>query len=275
MANSTYEHIIRPTTGVSVDFRALWRYRELLVMLVKRDVQGKYRQSALGFTWAFIPPVIQMVIFTLIFGKVAKLGPENIPYPIFSYAALLPWSYFSRALTGAGSSLLRQKNLLTKVYFPRLILPLTGVAGALVDFLIAMAIMAGLMVWYRVTPGWGILMLPVFISIAMLTALGVGMWLTALSVKYRDVGFITPFLIQIWMYVTPVIYAVEKIPERFQVFLWMNPMTGVIEGFRWSLLGQQHPDWVMMGLSLGIVLALLLSGFYYFKRMEKTFVDII
>ena len=274
--NSTYERIIKPTGGMlPIDFKELWRYHELLGMLILREVRGRYRQSALGFTWAFIPPLVQMFIFTIIFGNVAKLGPDGVPYPIFCYAALLPWTYFSRALTGAGQSLLAQRNLLTKVYFPRLILPLTGVAAALIDFVIAFVVMVVLMVWFGLVPGWEIIMLPFFIVIAVLTAFGVGMWLTALSVKYRDIKFATPFLVQTWMFITPVIFSVDKIPDKYQVLLWMNPMTGVIEGFRWSLLGQPHPNWQLMILSLGIVFIFLVIGAFYFKQMERTFADII
>ncbi len=244
-------------------------------MLVKRDIYGKYRQSALGFTWAFLPPLMQMVVFTLIFGRVAKLGPEGIPYPVFSFTALLPWTYFSRALTSSSTSLLTGRDLFSKVYFPRLILPLTGVVSTLVDFVIAFFVLLALMAWYHVVPTVEILLLPVFIAIAITTALGCGMWLTALSVKYRDVNFVTPFLVQLWMFVTPVIFAVEKIPEKFQLLLWLNPMTGVVEGFRWVLLGQSAPNWYYMSLSIVIVVIVLVSGTIYFKYMEKTFADIM
>jgi lipopolysaccharide transport system permease protein len=272
----TNERIIKPIPSWrKIDFRELWAYRELLVMLIIRDVQGKYRQSALGFLWAIIPPVVQMVVFTIIFGRVAKLGPDNIPYPVFSFAALLPWTYFSRALTTSGGSLIGKKNLLTKVYFPRLILPLTGVFGVLFDFAIAFLIMIGLLFWYSIVPGWEIVFLPIFIIIAMLTALGVGLWLTSLSVKYRDVAFVTPFFVQIWMYVSPVIFSIDKIPEKYHLLLWLNPMTGVIEGFRWVLLNQTPPDWSMMCFSLLINVFVLITGLFYFKRMEKTFADII
>lgn len=274
--NANFEIIIKPTKGLSpINFKELWDARELLVLLILRDIQAKYRQSVLGFTWAFIPLFVQMVIFTIIFGRVAKLGPEGIPYPLFSYAALLPWSYFSRALGGVGGSLLKQSGLFSKVYFPRMLAPLIGVFAALVDFMIAFVFLVVLMIWYEVVPSWSILFLPCFILIAMLTALGCGLWLTTLAVKYRDVNFITPFLIQIWMYVTPVIFAIEKIPEKYQIFLWLNPMTGVIEGFRWAILGQAAPNWVLMSYSWGVMLLILISGAYYFRRMEKTFVDII
>jgi lipopolysaccharide transport system permease protein len=273
---SNTERIIRPSSGIiSVDFRELWAYRELVVMLVLREVQGKYRQSALGFLWAIIPPIIQMVIFTFIFGRIAKLGPDGIPYPIFSFAALLPWTFFSRALSNAGASVFGQRGLLSKVYFPRLVLPLTGVVAALFDLVIAFVIMVILMVWYQIIPGWQIFLLPFFVLMAMLTALGVGLWLTTLNVKYRDVGFVTPFFIQMWMYVTPVIFSVDKIPSKYQTLLWLNPMTGVVEGFRWSLLGQAPPNWSLVVLSFGVVIFLLVSGAIYFKHMEKTFADII
>jgi len=275
-SSSEYTTVIKPSKGgVHIDFVELWHYRDLIGLLVKRDIYGRYRQSALGFMWAFIPAVMQMVVFSFIFGRVAKLGPEGIPYPVFSFAALLPWTYFSRALTSSGNSLIGSKNLISKVYFPRMVLPLTGVVGSLVDFAISLVIMFGLMVWFGVYPGWEIVMLPVFLLISLLTALGVGFWLTALSVKYRDVIFVTPFLIQIGMYVTPVIYSLEKLPAKFSTFIWLNPMTGVVEGFRWALLGQTIPRWDLMLLSIGIVVIVLVTGILYFRRTERTLADIV
>lgn len=270
------ELIIRPTKGLRfVDLHELWRYRELLMMLVKRDIYGKYRQSALGFLWAFVPPLLQMVVFTAIFGRVAKLGPEGVPYPIFSYVALVPWTYFTRALSNSSESLLVGKNLFSKVYFPRLVLPLTSVISGLFDFVIAFVVLLALMAWYGTIPGWAILTIPFFLIVTMITALGVGTWLTALSVKYRDVAFVTPFLIQLWFFVTPVVFAVEKIPPRYQFLLWLNPMTGVIEGFRWAFIGQSTPNWQYAGLSLAVVVTLFVTGLVYFKSTEKTFADLI
>jgi lipopolysaccharide transport system permease protein len=271
-----FVRVIRPSRGwQGVDFGELWRHRLLLRMLIKRDVFGKYRQSVLGFTWAFIPPLAQMVVFTLIFGNVARLGPEGIPYYIFSFVALLPWNYFARALQTSSNSLLAGQALLTKVYFPRLVLPMTGALGSLIDLAIGMVVLLPLMLFAGIAPTWRLLVLPVFIFIALMTALGAGFWLTALSVRYRDVSFALPFFISLWMFVTPVIFAVEKIPQQYQLLLWLNPMTGVIEGFRWSLLGLAPPAWPYMALSLGIVAALLVTGGIYFRTMERTFADVI
>ncbi len=244
-------------------------------MLIRRDVFGKYRQSVLGFTWAFIPPLLQMVVFTVIFGNVAKLGPEGTPYYIFSFTALLPWNYFSKALQSCGNSLISGQNLITKVYFPRLVLPLTGVIGCLIDLAIGMVVLVILMIVGGIAPPPQIILLPVFIVIACITALGAGLWITALSVRYRDIAFATPFLISLWMFVTPVIFAVEKIPEKYQLLLWLNPMTGVIEGFRWSIIGTSSPVWTYMAGSLTITCLVLLGGLYYFKAMERSFVDVI
>ncbi len=233
------------------------------------------RQSVLGFTWAFIPLLAQMVVFTVLFGNVAKLGPEGYPYHLFSLGALVPWTYFTRALGNTGNSLVAGRNLLSKVYFPRLVLPLTGVVGCLVDLAIGLAVLAIVTLCSGVIPGVRAFFLPVFILIAFLTALGFGLWLAALSVKYRDVVFATPFMLSIWIFLTPVVYAVKKIPAKYQVYLWLNPMTGVVEGFRWSLFKHPTPNWHYMGLSCLIVLVILISGLFFFRSMEKTFADII
>ncbi len=271
-----FEHVLRPAKRVSAPNLAdLWRYRSLVYMLVIREVQGKYRQSVLGFAWAFMPALTQMLIFTVLFGEVAQLGPDNIPYPIFSYAALLPWTFFATALTSAGGSVVSGRGLFTKVYFPRLVLPLAGVCAALVDLAISSVIMGLLMLYFGVVPGIEILLLPVFILIAIGTALGVGLWLTAASVKYRDVKFATPFMVQIWMYITPVIFSLDKIPEEYRYLLWLNPMTGVIEGFRWALVGQAPPEWSLMGLSLGVIAVILIGGVIYFTSFERKFADIV
>jgi lipopolysaccharide transport system permease protein len=273
---ASFVRVIRPSRGwQGVDFREIWDHRLLLYMLIKRDIFGKYRQSLLGFTWAFIPALAQMLVFTLIFGKVANLGPAGVPYYIFSFVALLPWNYFTRSLQTSSNSLLAGQGLITKVYFPRLILPMAGTLGSLIDLAIGMVVLSVLMVFAGVVPTWRLLLLPVFVTIAMLTALGVSLWLTALSVRYRDVSFALPFLISLWMFLTPVVFAVEKIPSSYQLLLWLNPMTGVIEGFRWSLLGLAPPHWSLMGLSLGIVAAVLISGGLYFRTMERTFADVI
>jgi lipopolysaccharide transport system permease protein len=216
-----------------------------------------------------------MVIFTIIFGKFAKLPSDGIPYPIFTYCALLPWTYFARSLGDSSDSLVGSANLITKVYFPRMVLPLSKVFAGLVDFALAFIILLGMMFWYKSTPNLGIFLLPLLILVAMVTALGVGLWLTALNVKYRDIKFVVPFLTQFWMYASPVAYSTSLIPEKWQWLYGLNPMVGVIEGFRWALLGKSAPNVEMMLISLGIVLIIFISGLFYFRKMEQTFADII
>lgn len=272
----SHQTIITPPKGwLHIDLREVWAYRELLMLLAWRDVSVRYKQSAVGIGWAVIQPLMMMVIFTIVFGKFAKLPSEGIPYPIFTYCALLPWNYFARSLTDSSNSLVGSAHLITKVYFPRLILPLSKVFAGLVDFAIAFMILLGMMIWYRITPTAGLLLLPVFILIAMITSLGVGLWLTAINVKYRDVVFVVPFLAQFWMYASPVAYSITIVPEKWQWIYGLNPMVGVIEGFRWALLGKSSPNATVMLVSVGIILLLLVSGLFYFKRMEKTFADII
>ncbi len=272
-----YDTEIKPSGGFpSIDFQELWHYKDLLFMLIKRDVFGKYRQSVLGFTWAFVPPLAQMIVFTIIFGRLGKMGPSDTPYYLFSFTALLPWNYFSRAMNSSGNSLISGKGLLTKVYFPRLILPLTGVVGSLIDFAIGLGVLAILFLLSGITPTAKILFLPGFLLLACVTVLAISLWLTALSVRYRDIQFIIPFLLQIWMFITPVVFAIEKVPEKYKVFVWLNPMCGVVEGFRWALISTyKTPNWQYMSISFGIMILVLISGLYYFKYTEDTFADII
>lgn len=271
-----HKTIIRPPSRwLSLDLKEVWAYRELLWVLVWRDISVRYKQSVVGIGWAVIQPLMTMIIFTVIFGKFAKLPSEGIPYPIFTYCALLPWNYFARSLTDSSDSLVGSSHLVTKVYFPRLILPLGRVFAGLVDLAIAFVILIGMMIWYQVTPNMGILLLPFFIMIAMLTALGAGLWLTALNVKYRDVKFVVPFLTQFWMYASPVAYSATIVPEKWRAIYGLNPMAGVIEGFRWALLGKAAPDLLLMSVSSMIVVCLFISGLFYFKRMERSFADII
>lgn len=272
----THRTVIAPPKGwMSLDLGEVWAYRELLSLLVWRDVSVRYKQSVVGVGWAVIQPVLTMIIFSLIFGRFAKLPSEGIPYPVFTYCALLPWNYFARSLGDSSDSLVGSANLVTKVYFPRLILPLSKVFAGLIDFAIAFVILFALMAWYRITPTTGVLLLPAFLLIAMLAALGVGLWLTALNVKYRDVKFVVPFLAQFWMYASPVAYSATIVPEQWRWLYGLNPMVGVIEGFRWALLGKAAPNFAMMAVSLGIVVLLFVCGLFYFKRMEQQFADII
>jgi len=272
----THRTVIEPPKGwLSLNLREVWAYRELLGILAWRDVSVRYKQTAVGIGWAIIQPVMTMVIFTIIFGKFAKLPSDGIPYPLFSFCALLPWNYFAQSLSSSSDSLVGASNLITKVYFPRLVIPLSRVFSGLIDFAISFVILLGLMVWYGTFPGLRIFALPFFIFVSMVTALGVGFWLTALNVKYRDVRFVVPFLVQIWLYASPVAYSSSLVPEKWRWLYGLNPMSGVIEGFRWALLGNGSPDVEMMMISLSIVMVILVSGLYYFKRMEQTFADIV
>ena len=275
-APALLETVITPSKGwLSLNLREVWQYRELLGILTWRDVSVRYKQSVAGVGWAIFQPLLTALIFTIIFGKFAKLPSDGIPYPIYAYCALLPWNYFARSLGGASDSIVDSSHLITKVYFPRLILPISKVLSGLIDFLIALLIMVGMMVWYKISPTRGLIYLPLFIFSAMLTALGIGLWFTALNVKYRDIRFLVPFITQVWMYATPVAYSIRIVPENLKWVYALNPMVGVIEGFRWALLGKAPPSFQMIIFPMAIVLVLLAGGFYYFKRMEKMFADIV
>jgi len=270
------EIVIEPQLGwVSLKLNELWQYRELLFFLTMRDVKVRYTQTVLGVAWTVIQPLTSMVIFSVIFGQLAKLPSEGIPYPIFSYAALLPWQLFSGTLTRAGNSLVANANLLTKVYFPRLIIPLSAITAGLVDFAISFLVLLGLMLYYAMVPNWAILLLPFLVLFAFLTALGVGLWLSALNVQYRDVQHMIPFLVQIWMFASPVAYSAGLIPKGpWRIVYGLNPMVGVIQGFRWVLLSGKPPDGLIF-VSVIMVVMLLVTGLFYFRRMEKTFADIV
>jgi lipopolysaccharide transport system permease protein len=257
------------------DLQEVWQYRELLYFLVWRDVKVRYKQTAIGAAWAILQPLITMVIFTVIFGNFARIPSDGLPYSVFAYSALLPWTYFAQALSRSGTSLVGNANLITKVYFPRLMIPLAAAAAPTVDFLFSFFILVALIVWYGITPTWWILALPFFLILAFTTALAVGIWLAPLNVKYRDVGHTIPFLSQIWMYASPVVYPVSLVPEQWQLLYSLNPMVGVIEGFRWALLGKESPNVPAMVISIVAVMALLFSGVVYFKKMERTFADVV
>jgi len=268
--------VIEPPKGwISLDLGEVWRYRDLLWQLVWRNVSANYRQSLVGTGWALLRPALSVLIFTVIFGHVAGLPTDGTPYPIFSYSALLPWMYFSTVLTLSSSSVVVGSGLLTKVYFPRLILPLTSVLNGFVDFVIQLSLLVLLMFWYGVAPGWGILFLPLLVLQCALAALAAGLWLCALNVKYRDVGQLVPFLSQAWMWITPVVYSSSMVPEKWRTLYGLNPMVGVVEGFRWAICGKSLPDWTMMGVSTAVVVLLLVGGLYYFRKIENTFADII
>ena len=268
--------VIRPQSGLgSLDVAALWEYRELLYFLVWRDVKVRYKQTFIGAGWAIFQPAMSMAIFTVVFGNFANMPSDGLPYPVFAYTALLPWTYFSQALSRSGAGLVNNANLITKVYFPRLLIPLGDVIAPAVDFLFAFLVLLGLMAWFGIAPTWGVLTLPLFFLLAMLTALAIGLWLSPLNAKYRDVGHTIPFLIQFWMFASPVVYPVSLIPESWRLVYSLNPMVGVIEGFRWALLGKENPDFALMLVSVAVVLVLLAGGIVFFKRMERTLADLI
>jgi lipopolysaccharide transport system permease protein len=268
--------IIRPSRGlISLKLGELWEYRELLYFLTWRDIKVRYKQTALGAAWAVLQPLLTMVVFTIIFGKLAKIPSDGIPYPIFSYCALLPWQLFAKALTGSSNSLVGSSNLITKVYFPRLVIPISSVLSGLVDFAIAFMVLLGMMAYYHIWPNFHIIALPAFILMAIITALAVGLWLSALNVKYRDVRHTTPFLVQFWLYATPVAYPSSLIPAHYRFILGLNPLAGVVEGFRWALLGRGGGLGPMMWVSVLVVCLLLVTGLFYFRKMETSFADIV
>jgi lipopolysaccharide transport system permease protein len=268
--------IIEPKKGwIPIDLKEIWKYRELLYFLTKRDIKVRYKQTVLGGLWAIIQPVFTMIVFTLFFGKLAKVPSDGIPYPIFVYAGLLPWTYFANALAASGNSLVGSQNLITKVYFPRLIIPASASLAGLLDFFIALIVLVVLMIYYQFLPGIGFLLFPLLVGLTFMCSVGVGLWLSALNVEYRDIRYAIPFLIQIWMFVSPVIYPVSMVQEKYHWLLAINPMGGVINAYRASILGHKPIDWTLLGISTVIIILLFLSGMYYFRRMEKTFADVV
>ncbi len=268
--------IIKPPVGwQAINLREVWRFRELLYFFAWRDIKVRYRQTVLGAAWAILQPLFTMILFSVIFGSFAKLPSEGIPYPVFTYAALLPWQLFATALNSASNSLISNQNLISKVYFPRLIVPFSSILAGLVDFGIAFIVLLGLMAYYRLIPTLAVLALPLLLILAVATALAVGLWLSALNVRYRDIRYVVPFLTQFWMYATPVAYSVSIVPEKWRWLYSLNPMTGVVEGFRWALLGRASLDLPYILFSTAIVFILLVNGLFYFKRMEATFADLI
>jgi lipopolysaccharide transport system permease protein len=266
---------IEPSRGwVALRVKELWEYRELLYFLVWRDIKVRYKQTALGAAWAVLQPVLTMLVFTVFFGRLAKVPSDGIPYPVFVYAALLPWQLFAFALTESANSLVGNQNLIKKVYFPRLVVPLASVLAGLVDFGIAFLVLLALMLYYGIVPSFAILVLPLFLLLAVATALSVGLWLSALNVQFRDVRYTIPFLTQFWMFATPVAYPSSLVPERWRPWYGLNPMAGVVEGFRWALLGKSKSPGPLLWVSGLVVVLLLIGGLAYFRRMESTFADV-
>lgn len=267
--------VIRASRGfLRLNLKDIWDYRELLYFLVWRDIKVRYKQTALGAAWAIIQPVMTMVVFSVFFGRLAKVPSDGIPYPVFAFAALLPWQLFAFSLTESSNSLVGSQNLITKVYFPRLVIPLASVLAGIVDFGIAFLVLLGLMLFYGIRPTTAVVWLPLFVLLALATALSVGLWFSALNVKYRDVRYTIPFLAQIWMFATPVAYSSTLIPQPWRAWFGLNPMAGVVEGFRWALLGKSGGPGGLLWVSVAAVALLLTGGLFYFRRMESTFADI-
>ena len=268
--------VVESSRGLATfNLREIWEYRDLLLFLSWRDISIRYKQTVLGAAWAVIQPVLTMVIFTIFFGNLAGVPSEGAPYPLFSFAALLPWQYFSTTLGNAANSLVNNSNLLSKVYFPRLLIPLTSLLPPAVDFVIAFIVLVVMMIFYRVTPTWNVLWLPAFIALAVVTALGVGLWFAALNVKYRDVRYIVPILVQFGLFVSPVAYPSSMVPIFWRPLYALNPMAGVIEGFRWALLGTNTAPGRLIAVSSIAAIIILVTGLFYFRRTEQTFADVI
>lgn len=267
---------IKPTKGWgSLNLRELWLYRELIYFLTWRDLKVRYKQTVLGAGWAILQPVLSMIVFSIFFGSLLNVPSEGVPYPIFSYAALLPWGVFAKALNDTGRSLVSNRAMLTKIYFPRMVIPLASVFSSLADFLIAFIVMLGLMLYYRIAPTSNIWTLPLFLLLAVITALGVGLWLSAMNVLYRDIGYMIPYITQLWFYLTPIVYSSSEVPEEWRFFYALNPMVGVVEGFRWALLGTADAPDPMIAVSATISVVIFISGMFYFRRMERTFADMV
>ncbi len=276
MSNSLPVTIIRPSRGwISLNLRELWEYRELLYFLAWRDVKIRYKQTVMGAAWAIIQPFFSMVVFSLFFGKLAKVPSDDIPYPIFSYAALVPWQFFANGLSQASTRLVGSANLIRKIYFPRLVIPISAVLAGGVDFALAFVVLLGMMLFYGILPTAAVIWLPFLLLLALVTALGVGLWLTAMHVQFRDVRYLVSFLVQAWMFATPIAYPSSLLDEPWRTLYGINPMAGVVEGFRWALLGTETAPGPIVLVSALVAVGLLVSGAYYFRRMEKTFADVV
>ncbi len=268
--------LIEPTQGwVSLKLHQLWEYRELLYFLVWRDVKVRYKQTVLGAAWAVIQPFMAMVVFSIFFGKLAKMPSDGIPYPLFAYSALVPWSFFANGLNQSSNSLVGSAHLITKVYFPRLVVPISSVTSGIVDFILAFVVLLGMMFYFGVLPTFNVIWLPFLLALAFVTALGVGMWFSALNVEFRDVRYVVPFLTQFWMFATPIVYPSSLLSEPWRTLYGINPMVGVVEGFRWALLATETAPGPIVIVSSLASLVILMGGAFYFRRMEKTFADLV
>lgn len=273
-ADIFHTHIEPSRSWLSLGIKEMWLYRELLYFLTWRDIKIRYKQTLLGFAWAVLQPFLTMVVFSLFFGKLGKIPSEGVPYPIFNYTALLPWQFFENSITISTTSLVTNASMVTKVYFPRMFVPVSSVISGLVDFMIAFVVLIGMMIFYHISPTIGVLLLPFFLLLAFITAMGVSLWMSALNVKYRDVRYVVPFLARFWFFATPIAYPSTLLHEPWRTLYGLNPMVGVVEGFRWALLGTKPPE-AMLFLSTFISLFILVTGLMYFSRTEKTFADII
>ena len=268
--------LIRPISGwVALNLRDLWEYRELLYFLVWRDLKVRYKQTVLGVAWVVIQPVFITLVFSVFFGRLVGVPSDGIPYPVFAFCGLLPWQLFAYAVTNASNSLVANDRLITKVYFPRLVIPLSAVLSGLVDFIFAFAVLLAMMAYYGIFPTLALWTLPGFLLMAMASAVGVGLWLSAFNVEYRDVRYTLPFITQLWFFISPVAYPTSLVPEKWRFLYGLNPMTGVVEGFRWALLGTSQSPGAWLGVSVVVTIALLIGGLYYFRRMEKNFADVM
>ena len=268
--------LIRPSRGwAALDLADLWQYRELIYFLTWRDIKVRYKQTVLGGAWAILQPFLTMVVFSVFFGRLAGIPSDGLPYPIFAYCALLPWQLFAHALTESSNSLVANERLITKVYFPRLVVPISAVLAGLLDFLVAFVVLIGMMMYYHIRPTAAVWTVPLFLLLAVGAALGVGLWLSALNVQYRDVRYTIPFLTQFWLFLTPVAYPSTIVPVSWRALYGLNPMAGVVEGFRWALLGKTEGPGALLAVSVAITIVILIGGLYYFRRMEKTFADVV
>ncbi|MBI5100152.1 MAG: ABC transporter permease [Nitrospirae bacterium] len=274
--SNDFDLIIEPGKGIKQYWADLWRYRELFYFLAWRDILVRYKQTVIGVAWSVIRPVLTMAVFSVIFGRLAKFPSDGVPYPVLVFAAMLPWQLFSNSLSESSNSLIASRNMITKIYFPRLIVPSSSVIVCLVDFLISMAILGVLMIWYHFVPGWRIFLLPFFLFLALTTAMGVGLWISALNVKYRDFRYIIPFVVQFGLYISPVGFSSAVVPEKWRLLYSINPMVGVIDGFRWSIIGGNSQIYLPgFFISVGLTLVIFLLGLSYFRKTERTFADVI